>query len=201
MTTYDPYYMPDKTVSGVTYPGLGSLVDANGKSLIDIWVPYCTIWDADTVKTWTSPPKSSEYWCYDSGTLSNISDTGLAWRSLFWNMYSKGSKGFVYWSTNRSGLDPWTYPNIIVPGGERWHEGEGIFFYPALKKPGTTETKVIDRLVPSIRWELMREGSEDYDYLKTLHYLVTAAENKLKSSPSNKTSDTSVSIPLMVQRC
>jgi hypothetical protein len=73
----------------------------------------------------------------------------------------------VYYSTTAWEPNPWQAP---------WHggnngNGDGFLFYPPLDEtiaynPNDPQS---NRLVPSIRWELLREGMEDYEYLWLLN--------------------------------
>ena len=63
-----------------------------------------------------------------------------------------------------------------------WGNGDGRFIYPPLaaatpsKSGGKT---VIAPPVPSIRWEMLREGIEDYEYLWLLRDLLAKQASKL----------------------
>ena len=49
-----------------------------------------------------------------------------------------------------------------------WGNGDGRFFYPPNRDPATDKTKYLEGPTPSIRWELLRDGIEDYEYLLLL---------------------------------
>ncbi|MBN2501147.1 MAG: DUF4091 domain-containing protein, partial [Anaerolineales bacterium] len=73
--------------------------------------------------------------------------------------------GLLYYSTTDWSSDVW---------GDAWNDhgnGDGFMFYPP--KDGTIAYDACqpqsNRLVPSIRWELLREGMEDYEYLWLLN--------------------------------
>jgi len=72
-------------------------------------------------------------------------------RVLFWQAWALGIKGMHYWGVNavEAGRDPWTEPLDITPAN-----GDGLLVYPGDAGP-----------VDSIRWEVIRDGLEDYDYL------------------------------------
>src|SRR5690606_3269969 len=72
-------------------------------------------------------------------------------RIPFWAAWKYRIKGFAYYSVTGWGADPYSDPR---PQGTN-QNGDGFLLYPP--KDG--------QIVTSIRWELLREGSEDYEYL------------------------------------
>jgi len=67
-------------------------------------------------------------------------------RILHWLNYRFGLKGYLHW-----GFNHWTDDPFTAPGR---HRGDGWHVYP--KKDG---------LINSLRWEQMRNGIQDYEYL------------------------------------
>ena len=83
-------------------------------------------------------------------------------RSLGWLAWKLGASGWLTYETLGSFSEAWEGPVFVYPhfsGGTVW--GMGQLFYPALSGSGY--------IAPSLRWELMREGCEDYAYLWLLH--------------------------------
>ena len=80
-----------------------------------------------------------------------IDHPGIESRIPFWAAWKYRIRGFAYYSVTGWGSDPYQDPR---PQGTN-HNGDGFLLYPP--KDG--------RLVSSIRWELLREGAEDYEYL------------------------------------
>ncbi len=81
-----------------------------------------------------------------------IDHPGIESRIPFWSAYNYRVKGFAYYSVTGWGSDPRQNPR---PEGTN-QNGDGFLLYPP----------VAGRLVTSIRWELLREGEEDYEYLR-----------------------------------
>ena len=144
-----------------TYPG----------AKIDIWMP--TISNYEVVKSQDRQANHGEdVWWYflygDRPPLPNptvIDRVGLEARITPWLAWLERVGGLVYYSTTDWSTDPWSQP---------WFNdgnGDGFLFYPA--KDGTIAFDACsaqsNRLVPSIRWELLREGMEDYEYLWLLN--------------------------------
>lgn len=80
-----------------------------------------------------------------------IDHPGIESRIPFWAAWKYRVKGFAYYSVTGWGADPYSDPR---PQGTN-QNGDGFLLYPP--KDG--------QIVTSIRWELLREGSEDYEYL------------------------------------
>lgn len=80
-----------------------------------------------------------------------IDHPGIESRIPFWAAWKYRIRGFAYYSVTGWGSDPYTNPK---PQGTN-QNGDGFLLYPP--KGGD--------LVTSIRWELLREGAEDYEYL------------------------------------
>jgi hypothetical protein len=79
-------------------------------------------------------------------------------RSLGWLTWRLGARGWLTYETLGSFTEAWSGPVFVYPnfsGGTVW--GMGQLFYPAPSGSGY--------IAPSLRWELMREGCEDYAYL------------------------------------
>jgi hypothetical protein len=67
-----------------------------------------------------------------------------------------------------------------VPYGQVncWGNGDGRFLYPPNRQPGKDRTKYLTGPVNSIRWEILREGIEDYEYFKLLEKAAREAPGK-----------------------
>jgi hypothetical protein len=86
-------------------------------------------------------------------------------------------KGILYWATNfwSQTPNPWLNANTFISGFECSDgyilNGEGSLLYPGDFVKTYTGQPDIDGPVSSIRFELLREGIEDYDYLWMLKNL------------------------------
>ena len=118
-----------------------------------------------------------------------IDHPGTALRVVFWQMWKHDITGFLVWRTNlwtshivypdepqNPYEDPmtWRSSNELEPG-QRWPygNGDGRFVYPppaaADAQPGAP---VLDGPVDSMRWEMIRDGLEDYEYHVLLQRLL-----------------------------
>lgn len=89
-------------------------------------------------------------------------------RSLGWIAWRIGARGWLTFETLAAFQQPWE-PVFVYPrldGGTVW--GLGHLFHPAdFNDPPT----------PTLRWLLMRDGAEDYEYLWTLARLLESFPN------------------------
>jgi hypothetical protein len=69
-----------------------------------------------------------------------------------------------------------------VPFGQvnHWGNGDGRFLYPPNCDPGKDLTKYLRGPVDSVRWEILREGIEDYEYFVLLERAIKDAKGKPK---------------------
>jgi hypothetical protein len=173
----DPRLRTALTYDPANRPRLAELVDG-GRSLISVWVPYCTMYREDVAAEQRA--KGAEYWLYDVGTNCLISHGGQQNRAMFWSVWQRNANGYLYYLSTWWGRQatPWDRPNFMLPEFTyKYRQGDGYFFYPPLKTYDPP-TPILDHVVPTIRWELMREGAEDYDYLRMLEGLVKQAEER-----------------------
>jgi hypothetical protein len=86
-----------------------------------------------------------------------LTDEGLDHRLIFWQQYTLGTTGFLYWSVNCYGhcRDPWKGVGSWL--GNDIH-GDGILLYPGSKLD-------IDGPVGSLRFEACRDGVEDHEIM------------------------------------
>jgi hypothetical protein len=86
-----------------------------------------------------------------------------------------GVTGVLYWQTTFWQHNPWTEPMTVSEDGKKdFGNGDGVLLYPAV---GTkSEKPIVAAPLDSIRWEMIREGIEDYDYLSMLSEAVKSAE-------------------------
>ena len=120
---------------------------------LEIWVPKL-----DHLATWYDVFKRAqsqdyELWFYTVGIFQKGSYPNktvdvplIESRVLHWLNYRFGLKGYLHWGFNRWTDDPFTAPGR--------HRGDGWHVYP--KKDG---------LINSLRWEQMRNGIQDFEYL------------------------------------
>jgi hypothetical protein len=78
----------------------------------------------------------------------------------------------------------WT-SGYSTPAGRKqpWGNGDGRFIYPPLAAADAHPSgPVLEGPVDSIRWEMLRDGIEDYEYLAMLRQLIDAKASRLNTA-------------------
>jgi len=108
-------------------------------------------------------------------------------RLWLWQNWKNNVQGIliwatVYWTSKNKYLhslqDPWQEPMSWSTDGGPWGNGDGRFLYPPRRDPNTSKTPNMDAPIDSIRWEAVRDGIEDYEYLWMLQQQVKQLEQK-----------------------
>jgi hypothetical protein len=93
----------------------------------------------------------------------------VPWITAGYNM-----AGILYWACNfwsetpNPWLDPLTFISGFLCSDGYVLNGEGSFFYPGDYTKRYTDQPNVDGPISSLRFELLREGIEDYDYISML---------------------------------
>ncbi len=101
-----------------------------------------------------------------------------------WQTWQYGIQGVLIWETTwwtsptafpDSLQNPWDDPMSYVAGygvpqgtKQFWGNGDGRFLYPPRRDPNKGHPPAIEPPSPSIRWENLRDGVEDYEYFTIL---------------------------------
>ena len=134
-----------------------------------------------------------------------IDHPGTELRVWLWQSWKRKINGILVWQTNY-----WTssaaYPDrehpqnpyqdpmgwrsgYSTPKGAKkpWGNGDGRFIYPPESAADAHPTEpVLEGPVESIRWEMLRDGIEDYEYLAILSRLLKAKKDKLTPQQRKK---------------
>jgi hypothetical protein len=173
----DPRLRTSLTYDPANRPKLAELVDAQGQSLISVWIPYCTLYREEVAAE--QRQKGADYWLYDVSSTCLIGHSGLVNRAIMWDVWRHDTHGYLYYLSTYWGRDatPWERPSFLLPGvSYRYRQGDGYFFYPP-QRHGVPEQPIL-QVVPTIRWEMLREGAEDYEYLRLVEGLTQQAEDR-----------------------
>jgi len=120
---------------------------------------------------------------------------GTELRLWSWETWKYGLDGLLVWDTTYwtsstaypepTLQNPWEDPMSWTSGygtprlsKQPWGNGDGRFLYPPNRKPIEDKRTFLDGPVPSIRWELLRDGIEDYEYF----YLLRSEIARLKQA-------------------
>lgn len=137
---------------------------------IDIWLPVLHQYDPVESHARAVSPYHEDTWIYFlHGTRPpyfnpiTLDHPGIESKFTGWFLWKYRIRGIAYYSMNNWSTNPWTNP---LNSG---HNGDLFMLYP----PSEDNTPIAygtnnHRFVPSIRFELMRDSLEDYEYLLLL---------------------------------
>ncbi len=158
---------------------------------VDLWCPLTAFVSPEAIRA--RRQAGEEVWWYvctgpraPFATLF-IDHPGTEMRLWLWQTWQYGVQGILIWQTtwwhNEFAYpdrlqDPWQDPMSYVwdaslkPGTRLfWGNGDGRLLYPPRRDPNTATEPLIDDPIPSIRWECLRDGAEDYEYFVLLQQL------------------------------
>ncbi|MBF0203657.1 MAG: DUF4091 domain-containing protein [Desulfamplus sp.] len=137
---------------------------------IDIWLPVLNNYDPQIAhaREFEFNEETWIYWLY--GTRPpyfnpiTLDHPGIESKFTGWFLWKYRVRGIAYYSLNNWSKNPWTDP--LNDG----HNGDLFMFYPPSQSNSTIAYGSNNhRFVPSIRFELMRDSLEDYEYLYVLN--------------------------------
>jgi hypothetical protein len=136
---------------------------------VDIWTVLPEFYDKNFLQD--RQKKNDEIWWYLScgskrpyANFWAIDYPGIDHRIIFWQAWKYDITGLLYWSINFWKANVWDDP-VSYTGTN----GDGSLIYWGAKGP-----------VNSIRWEIVRDGVEDYDYFCILRKVTDRLRNKDK---------------------
>ena len=182
---------------------------------VDLWCMLTNDFDAKAAAE--RKAASEELWWYlCTGPRAPhfglfLDHNGTEIRTWLWETWKFGLNGILVWQTNYWTSDsaypgpvpqnPWQDPMSWTSGygtaaGARspWGNGDGRFLYPPNRDVENDKTKYLEGPVPSIRWELLRDGLEDYEYF----WLLREQINRLKTNGAAPTTYQSAEALLQV---
>jgi hypothetical protein len=128
---------------------------------LEVWVPKLDHYAAWQEAFDDARRRGNEMWFYTVGIFQagaypnkTVDVPLIQSRTMHWLNYRFGLTGYLHW-----GYNSWTDDPFEAPGQ---HRGDGWHVYPA---PGG--------LLDSLRWEQMRNGIQDYEYLHLLEEKVS----------------------------
>jgi hypothetical protein len=173
-----------------------------GPDIMDVTEISCTVigqLDPDIIRDLVA--QGREFWSYvcccpKAPFLSLFIDhDAINMRMWLWLSYKFQMKGILIWSANYWNSstaspenylqNPWEDPMAYtvgygLPFGKQsgWGNGDGRLFYPPNRNPNDHTIKYLDGPVPCLRLENIRDGIEDYEYLRMLDEIVSSNDNK-----------------------
>jgi len=125
---------------------------------LDIWALHAQVFDTNHNRQILEHISGGgEVWWYVNHTPPRpygnffLDFAAIEHRILFWQAWALGLRGMTYWGVNYYEEDQDPYKSLLdfTPVN-----GDGLLVYPGAEGP-----------INSIRWETIRDGIEDYDYL------------------------------------
>jgi len=170
---------------------------------VDIWCGLTPEWTRETVRA--RKEAGEEVWWYICTgpkapyVTEFIDHPGTELRLWPWQSWQYGVSGILVWATvywssplaypEPNVQDPWVDPMSWVTGygnpvGYRspWGNGDGRFLYPPRRDPNASTAPNLDAPINSLRWENLRDGMEDYEYLWLLDQEARRAGDREASS-------------------
>ncbi len=141
---------------------------------VDIWCPTIDNFDPEILRDRMS--QGDRLWFYTvwgrPGVM--IEFPGADPRVMFWECFKYGAEGFLYWGTthwdlNSVGDERWPAKPWITYNRQPGHNGCGYLIYPG---PDGTP-------LSSIRFEAVRDGIEDLEYLALLKNLYETRKDQV----------------------
>ena len=182
-------------------PGLRSmLTEEPGDALagpIDIWCPVSHNYNHE--KADQRRKQGDIFWWYvccgpkaPFATLF-IDHPAVELRTWLWQTWQRGIVGNLVWESNywtargdraqNPYEDPMGYVSSSTPEEHRyWGNGDGRFLYPPESAAVPGVGPVVEPPVSSIRWEMLREGIEDYESLWLLRDLIARRRSELPAA-------------------
>jgi len=150
---------------------------------VDIWCPV--LYNYDEKRCHARQQDGDEIWWYVCcGPRSPyaglfIDHNAVDLRIWQWMTWKYDVQGCLIWATNyytswarrrKTGFyqNPWEDPMSYSSGGGYWGNGDGRFLYPPNVDPNSDHEPILSGPVDSIRWEMLREGLEDWEYFHAL---------------------------------
>jgi len=169
----------------------------------NIWCPVSPHYDHASAERRRA--RGEEFWWYVcTGPKAPyctlfIDHPGTELRVWLWQTWQRKIAGILVWQSNYwtssaaypdAPQNPYADPmgwrsGYSTPAGEKrpWGNGDGRFIYPPLAAADANPTgPVREGPVDSIRWEMLRDGIEDYEYLAILQRGLEAAGNRLSAA-------------------
>lgn len=166
---------------------------------VDIWCGLTPEWTRESVRA--RRDAGEEVWWYICTgpkapyVTEFIDHPGTELRLWPWQSWQYGVQGILIWATvywngplvypEPTVQDPWVDPMSWMSGygnpfGTRspWGNGDGRFLYPPRRDPNASTAPDRSGPIDSVRWENLRDGMEDYEYLWLLQQEISQARSR-----------------------
>lgn len=189
--------------------------------VVEIWCPVTPNVKPEDVAR--ERAKGREFWWYictgPKGPYCTlfIDHYAIEFRMWSWQTWKTGVQGLLIWASNYwtssaafpspAIQNPWEDPmsyrsGYSTPKGVKrhWGNGDGRFLYPPNRDPANDKSKHLGGPINSFRWEMLREGIEDYEYFWLLRDLVEKAKKRGDSGEAVARGERLLRIPDSITR-
>jgi hypothetical protein len=163
---------------------------------VDIWCPVTSNYDEERSRE--RQAKGEKIWWYVcTGPKAPyctlfIDHPGIEMRMWLWQTVKYNVEGILVWTSNYwtsnaafpppAVQNPWEDAMAYISGYDYqpgqigyWGNGDGRFIYPPNRDPANDKRKHLTGPIDSFRWEMLREGIEDYEYFYLLRETIAQA--------------------------
>ena len=149
---------------------------------VNLWVPVMHWYDEQKARARQKLGETAWWYvcCNPKGPYPGnfIDHPAINHRIRYWMMDKLGVQGDLYWRiTYWDGHNPWKQTMSINDKGTGiWGNGDGILVYPPRREKSSVP--ILEGPVTSIRFECIRDGLEDMEYLHLLSQLSASGEKQ-----------------------
>lgn len=158
---------------------------------VDIWCPILHEYKADVAAARKAEGKETCWYICTAPKTPHVGEfidhSALEPRLWLWQSWQNKVDGILIWTTvlwtspaKYPGQlqNPWNDPMSWTGHGGQLGNGDGRFLYPPNRDPNNDKRKYLEGPVDSMRWELLRDGIEDYEYFWRLQQHISALEKR-----------------------
>jgi hypothetical protein len=152
--------------------------------LVNLWVPIMNRYVPE--RAHQRQDLDETVWWYvctgPKGPYPNnfITHPAINHRIRWWMIDRYGLDGSLYWSVTWWRQNPWEQAMSISPSGGPWGNGDGRLLYPPRRSKSTEP--IVEPPVSSIRFENLRDGIEDREYLLMLRQIAAREGSQAKKA-------------------
>ncbi|HOX36460.1 MAG TPA: DUF6067 family protein [Candidatus Brocadiia bacterium] len=188
---------------------------------VDLWCPLTGSFDAKVCRERQAAGEQI-MWYVCTGPKEPyaglfIDHPAVDMRVWLWQTFQNDVEGLLVWETTYwtspcaypepDAQNPWEDPMAYVSGydtpvGQKihWGNGDGRYLYPPNREGVKSKKKYVEGPVNSFRWEMLREGAEDFEYLWTLRELIRDLKNKGVSGKEIEDAAKLIEVPDSISR-
>jgi hypothetical protein len=177
LESHFPYVMESARILREGAPKLRRMVTSGPNEKLlggpNLWCPITHDYNPDDAAWRKAREAGDQFWWYITFSSreplvnEHIEHSGIDSRLWLWQTWGEKFSGILMWETVCWSRDPYDAPVCRNSHGVVRSSAEGFYIYPPTECLETTG-KVFVPPVDSIRFDLIREGIEDYDYFALL---------------------------------